>query len=241
MAHRGEGATFASYCSTPRGLSVRYNRAMAEHDDSPIARLVALSADVAPGEFLLSGAEHTIGRSSLCDIIVQRQTVSRLHARIVREGPRHVLHDAGSANGTFVNGQQLTAPHLLSDRDAIGLGAPAELLRFVDPDPTVVSSSRLRLDERAQTFFLGAHALELTPGQHRLLTHLYRHLGELCTREACAEAIWGRDYDPGLDAEALDRTVSNLRGVLRRAGQTGDLIQTRRGMGYVLLAQSEGS
>lgn len=215
---------------------------MAEHDDTPIARLVALTDDIEPGELLLSGAEHTMGRSSLCDVVVRRQTVSRLHARIVREGPRHMLHDAGSANGTFVNGQQLTAPHLLSNRDTIGLGAPGELLRFVDPDPTFVPSSRLRLDERAQIFYLGAQPLELTPGQHRLLTHLYRHLGELCTREACAEAIWGRDYDPGLDAEALDRAVSNLRGVLRRAGQAGELLQTRRGMGYTLLAQpAEGS
>jgi DNA-binding response OmpR family regulator len=215
---------------------------MADHEETPIARIIALADETSPSEFLLSGHEHTIGRAAMCDIIVRRQTVSRLHARIVREGPRHVLHDAGSANGTFVNGLQLTGPHLLSDRDAIGLGAPADVLRFVDPDPTVVSAARLRLDERAQTFYLGTFALELTPGQHRLLTHLYRHLGELCPRETCAEAIWGRDYDPGLDAEALDRTVSNLRAVLRRAGQAGELIQTRRGMGYVLLAQpAEGA
>ncbi len=215
---------------------------MADHEETPIARLVALTDEVAPGELLLSGAEHTLGRSSLCDVVVRRQTVSRLHARIVREGPRHVLHDAGSANGTFVNGQQLAGPHLLSNRDTIGLGAAVELLRFIDPDPTVVPSSRLRLDERAQIFYLGGRPLELTPGQHRLLTHLYRHTGELCAREACAEAIWGRDYDPGLDAEALDRAVSNLRAALRRAGQGGELLQTRRGMGYVLLAQpAEGA
>lgn len=210
---------------------------MVDLEETPIARLVALAEDITPAEFLLTGDEHTIGRSAQCDVVVRRQIVSRIHARIVREGPRHMLHDAGSANGTFVNGQQLTAPHLLSNGDALGLGAAGELLRFVDPDPTVISTSRLRLDERAQVFYLGAQPIELTPAQHRLLTHLYRHLGELCTREACAEAIWGRDYDPGLDAEALDRAVSNLRGALRRAGQKGELLQTRRGMGYVLLAQ----
>lgn len=207
-------------------------------NETPLAQLVALSDDVAPAEFPLSGAEHSIGRSSLCDIVINRQTVSRLHARVVREGPRHMLHDAGSANGTFVNGVQLAGPHLLSNRDTIGLGAAGDLLRYVDPDPTVVPASRLRLDERTQTFYLGAQPLELTPSQQRLLTHLFRHLGELVTREACAEAIWGRDYDPGLDAEALDRAVSNLRGALRRAGQASDLLQTRRGLGYVLLAQA---
>jgi hypothetical protein len=207
-------------------------------NETPIARLVALSDDVAPAEFLLSGAEHSIGRAPMCDIVINRQTVSRLHARVVREGPRYMLHDAGSANGTFVNGVQLSGPHLLSHRDTISLGAAGDLLRFIDPDPTVVPSARLRLDERTQIFYLGAQPLELTPGQQRLLTHLYRHLGELVTREACAEAIWGRDYDPGLDSEALDRAVSNLRGALRRAGQGADLLQTRRGMGYLLLAQA---
>jgi DNA-binding response OmpR family regulator len=209
-----------------------------EHEQTPLARLVALNDATTPAEFLLVGAEHTIGRAPTCDIVVQRQTVSRLHARVMREGPRHVLHDAGSANGTFVNGQQLVGPHLLSNRDTISLGSAGDVLRFVDPDPTVVPVSRLRLDERAQLFYLGAQPLELTPGQHKLLTYLYRHLGELCSREGCAEAIWGRDYDPGLDAEALDRAVSNLRGVLRRAGEGAELLQTRRGMGYVLLAQS---
>lgn len=210
---------------------------MAEHE-IPAARLVALADDVAPAEFHLTGAEHSVGRSSGCDIVVPRQTVSRLHARVVREGPRYLLHDAGSANGTFVNGRQLTGPHLLGNRDTIGLGAAGDLLRFVDPDPTVVPASRLRLDERTQTFFLGPTPLELPPGQHRLLLYLYRRLGELCTREECAQAIWGRDYDPGLDAEALDRALSNLRGALRRADPGAELLQTRRGLGYTLLAQA---
>jgi DNA-binding response OmpR family regulator len=112
-----------------------------------------------------------------------------------------------------------------------------DLLRFIDPDPTIIPSMRLRLDERTRIFYLGVEALDLTPSQHRLLTHLFRRLGELVSREECAVAIWGRDYDPGLDAEALDRAISNLRGVLRRTSQGAELLQTRRGLGYTLLAQ----
>jgi DNA-binding response OmpR family regulator len=138
-----------------------------------------------------------------------------------------------------VNGQPIEGAHILNHRDTIGLGAAGELLRFIDPDPTVVPTARLRFDERTQLFFLGAQPLDLPPGQHRLLLHLYRHLGELCTREACAQAIWGRDYDPGMDAEALDRVVSNLRAALRRADGSAELLQTRRGMGYMLLAQAQ--
>jgi DNA-binding response OmpR family regulator len=202
----------------------------------PFARLIGISDDVTPDEFLLSGREHTIGRSPLCDIVIPRSNISRIHTRITREGPRYLLHDAGSANGTFINGQPISGPHLLINRDGIGLGAPGELLRFLDPDPTVVTAVRLRLDDRTQTFFLGSQPLSLPPNQFRLLSHLYRHLGDLCTREACAGAVWGRDYDPGMDAEALDKAVSGLRSALRRIeDDAAGLLQTRRGMGYVLL------
>ncbi|NNJ10304.1 FHA domain-containing protein [Chloroflexales bacterium ZM16-3] len=202
----------------------------------PFARLISLSDDIAPMEFLLSGREHSLGRSPLCDIVIPRNNISRIHARVTREGPRYLLHDAGSANGTFINGQPLGAPHMLSNRDGIGLGSAGELLRFLDPDPTVVTASRLRLDERTQTFLLGSLPLSLPPNQFRLLTHLYRHMGNLCTREECAEAVWGRDYDPGMDAESLDKAISGLRSALRRADDdAAGLLQTRRGMGYVLL------
>jgi DNA-binding response OmpR family regulator len=203
--------------------------------DAPYARLVALSDEVQPADIVLAAEVCTIGRSSLCDIVVQRATVSRLHARIEREGPRFVLHDAGSANGTYVNGQLIHAPHLLGNRDTLGFGAPNELLRFIDPDPTVVPVSRLRYDERARIFYLAAQPLNLTPNQFRLLSYLYEHSGELCTREDCARAIWGREYDPGLDADALDRAVSNLRALLRKIDPASDLIQTRRGVGYLLM------
>ena len=203
-------------------------------DPGPVPRLLAVEPDVRPAEFALEADACALGRSALCEVVVPRETVSRLHARIVREGPRFLLHDAGSANGTFVNGVRLAAPHLLADRDTIGLGGPAPLLRYADPDPTVVAGARLRYDERAMRFTLGPHPVELTPNEFRLLRFLHQHAGQACTRERCAEAIWGADYAPGWDADALDRVVSNLRGKLRRL-DSGDLIRTRSGIGYELV------
>ncbi len=207
-------------------------------DRQPLAqqfgRLVALHDDVQPANYPLEADICTIGRSPVCQIVVGRNVVSRLHARIERESLRYVLHDAGSANGTFVNGRRIQGPHLLADKDRIGLGGPAELLRFVDPDPTFVPSNRLRYDERAMTFSLAGQPLDLTPAQFKLLYYLYQHASDVCTRENCAEALWGRDYDPGLDADALDRAISTLRIKLREADPAADLIQTRRGLGYTL-------
>jgi DNA-binding response OmpR family regulator len=200
----------------------------------PPPRLLATEPDVQPSELALEADVATLGRSALCDVVIPRETVSRLHARIAREGPRFLLQDAGSANGTFVNGERLTAPHLLANRDLIGLGGPAPLLAYADPDPTVVARSRLRFDERSLRFFLGAQPLELTPNEFRLLRFLHQHSGQLRTREQCAEAIWGPDYVPGWDAATLDRVVSNLRRKLRQA-DPAELIRTRPGLGYELI------
>lgn len=53
--------------------------------------------------------------------------VSRIHARIVRAGTSWVLTDAGSRNGTFVNGEKITRA-VLADGDVLECGRT--LLRF---------------------------------------------------------------------------------------------------------------
>ncbi|HXW00767.1 MAG TPA: winged helix-turn-helix domain-containing protein, partial [Anaerolineae bacterium] len=151
-----------------------------------------------------------------------------------RDGPRYLLSDNHSANGTFVNGRRIREPYVLQDEDQIGLSKPAPLLFFADVDPTDFISSQLRYDARGMTFFLTEKPLDLTPAQFRLLLHLYHHAGDICTRESCAEALWDREYDPGLDAEALDRAVSNLRHKLREIKPEAELIKTVRGLGYIL-------
>jgi hypothetical protein len=189
---------------------------------------------VQPAKCLLMNDVCTIGRSPQCDIVVRSKTVSRLHAKVERDGPRYLLFDVHSANGTFVNGRRLRERHLLEDNDKIGLSKAAPMLFFVDADPTDFISGQLRYDAGIMTFFLNEKPLELTPAQYRLLYHLFQHAGDVCTRESCAESIWGREYDPGLDAEALDRAISNLRQRLREVRPEVELIKTARGLGYVL-------
>ncbi|HEY7035918.1 MAG TPA: FHA domain-containing protein [Thermomicrobiales bacterium] len=208
-----------------------------------VRRLVALDDAIQPPQLLLTDDPCTIGRADGNRVVVPRQTVSRLHAVIGREGDRFVLRDLGSRNGTFVNGLLLDGPRTLADRDAIGLGAPDALLRFVD-DVTVPASAttagtappRLTYDDRLLRFAFDSRPLDLTPNEFRLLLHLYRRLGAVCSRESCAAAIWGDDYPPGRDADALDKVVSTLRGKLRRLDPAADLVQTRPGYGYTLVA-----
>lgn len=198
------------------------------------AILLAMSDDISPDEYRLDAQPCTIGRAAGCAILARRTDISRLHAIIEPKGPRYVLNDADSVNGTYVNGRRITGPHMLVDNDVIGLGAPTPLLRFLDPDATIQNPGKLQYDERTMAFWLNGKALELTKTQYRLLLHLYRNIGSVCTRESCARAIWDRDFDPVVDAGALDQALNSLRRVLRQADPGSNLIQTHRGLGYEL-------
>jgi DNA-binding response OmpR family regulator len=200
---------------------------------------MALHPDIQPTEFVIETDVCLIGRSPSCQVVIPRQIVSRLHATIERnEVDQYYLSDANSANGTFVNelAHPLRKPHRLKNGDVIGLGSPDTLLRFEDEEATApVNTTRLTYDEQSKTFLLDQKPLVLTPNQMRLMQHLHKHAYDLCTRQSCAEALWGHGYDPVLDDQALDRTVSNLRKQLRKIASDADFIVTRRGVGYILV------
>ena len=64
-----------------------------------------------------------LGRGPTCQIPLQDEGVSRLHARIVRTSAGFVLEDAGSRNGTFCQGIRLNGPKRLEEGDRITIGA----------------------------------------------------------------------------------------------------------------------
>lgn len=204
-------------------------------DRELIARIVALQPElVEPALIYLDVEVCTIGRATTCVCVIRHPLVSRLHARVERQGARYLLADTGSANGTYVNGARIVGSYLLSHDDQIGLGAGRPLLHFIDPDSTLQAGGVLRYDERTMYFWLSGARLDLSPMQFRLLRHLYQHAGDVCSRESCAMAMWGRDYDAGMDAGALDQAMNSLRAILQQADPEANLIKTRRGLGYVL-------
>lgn len=86
------------------------------------AVLVLLSgARSGQGFFPLDGPEAMIGRADNAHVSLPDPGISRLHARIVREGDDFVVEDLGSTNGTEVNGQ-LIKRRRLADGDRVRLG-----------------------------------------------------------------------------------------------------------------------
>jgi pSer/pThr/pTyr-binding forkhead associated (FHA) protein len=64
----------------------------------------------------------TVGRLPDNTIQIEDGSVSSHHAEIVFEGGEHHLHDKGSTNGTFVNGEPATSA-ILKDGDQVRFGS----------------------------------------------------------------------------------------------------------------------
>src|SRR3954466_13046740 len=52
----------------------------------------------------------TVGRAPEADLVIDDPSISRLHARFLVTGDAVVLSDAGSRNGTLVNGARIAEP-----------------------------------------------------------------------------------------------------------------------------------
>lgn len=90
--------------------------------DSGKARLVAIAGPYAGQVFALKPDVTEIGRESTKDIALSADnTVSRKHARIVREGNSYVIYDEGSSNGTYVNNIRVTRQEL-ANSDTVQIG-----------------------------------------------------------------------------------------------------------------------
>ncbi len=92
--------------------------------------LICIQGTQCGGRYPLVKAETVIGRSSVCDVVLDDDLASRRHVtvRYLNFGhdgfpPVCELADLGSRNGTEVNGQLLTSPRHLKERDRIVIGS----------------------------------------------------------------------------------------------------------------------
>ena len=63
-----------------------------------------------------------IGRGADCQIILDDDYVSTRHARVVSAENGIYVEDMGSTNGSYVNGQRITAPTTITMSDTVRIG-----------------------------------------------------------------------------------------------------------------------
>ena len=107
------------------------------------------------------------------------------------------------------------------------------LLRRTHTDPEVeISDTQIEINYAARKASIAGTELELTGAEFDLLCVFHKNLGTVLSRNEIGELLHGRRIDP-LD-RSIDTNVSRLRQKLSDHFE-GDIIQSVRGKGYVLL------
>ena len=117
----------------------------------------------------------------------------------------------------FVMDELLARLRALLRRSA-GRGAP------------VLSSGPLSIDTRQMRVTLDGLVVSLSPLEYRLIAFLLHHAGRVVPPTELAEHLYERDHDR--DTNAIEVIVARLR---RKLG--GNIIETRRGFGYIIPEQ----
>ena len=94
------------------------------------APMAGASIVVSPGDKILIGREGALAMESI--------GLSRQHAWIEFDGKTLVITDAGSTNGTTVNGRPIEGPTALVDADSVGLGELRAIVAIAPQDAAPV-------------------------------------------------------------------------------------------------------
>jgi two-component system OmpR family response regulator len=91
----------------------------------------------------------------------------------------------------------------------------------------------IRLDTRSGRVTVDGQSVKLTSHEYRLLSYLMHHAGRIVSRGELTEHLYDQDFDR--DSNTIEVFVGRLR---KKLGV--DVIQTVRGLGYLVDAKSEG-
>ena len=100
-------------------------------------------------------------------------------------------------------------------------------------ETTKLRLADLEMDLIRRTVTRGARSIDLQPQEFRLLEYLLRNTGKVVTRAMLLENVWDLHFDPRTNI--VETHISRLRSKIDR-GFSRELIQTLRGVGYILRA-----
>ena len=96
---------------------------------------------------------------------------------------------------------------------------------------TVMECQGILLDLTEAALKIGDQKLELTKNEFKILQLLFENIGSPVSREQLMKRLW--DNDCFVDDNTLTVNIARIRKKLEEAG-TVDLIQTRKGLGYMI-------
>ncbi|MDC3377181.1 MtrAB system response regulator MtrA [Candidatus Nanopelagicales bacterium] len=106
----------------------------------------------------------------------------------------------------------------------------ARIRRTDDIGSQVLSINDLTIDINGHTVRRGSEVLALTPLEFDLLACLAKRPGQVFTREALLQEVWG--YRHAADTRLVNVHVQRLRAKIERDPEAPEIVLTVRGVGY---------
>ena len=103
----------------------------------------------------------------------------------------------------------------------------AILRRVAGQSSSIIKVGPITLDARQMRVSVGEVPLNMSPLEYRALSYLIHHRGRVLAQHELSEHVYGIDAER--DSNALEVLIGRLR---RKLGV--DLIETRRGYGYII-------
>ncbi len=104
------------------------------------------------------------------------------------------------------------------------------------PRPVRLQFGDLTLDQSTREAIRNGRAIALTRTEFAILELLMRHAGQVISRDALIEGVWG--VGAGIESNTLDAFMRLLRAKVEPPDGAA-LIQTVRGVGYMLRREQE--
>jgi len=208
--------------------------------------LIIRSPSSIPIEYKVKQGKNSLGRKPDNDIVIVDESASRFHAEIYCQNDLAVINDLGSTNGTYLNRERISKPHVLQSGDQIRVGQCVISVCFQEKgatSPLVLSLSGTRpLTRELILESIDQHAVLLDVVSSRLtmifdLDTALKEIGEMTQRAMGADragVIIARDFDKldeldipvTITRQALDKQSVVIEKVTHSSGEGADLQET---------------
>jgi DNA-binding response OmpR family regulator len=108
----------------------------------------------------------------------------------------------------------------------------------VSPEPETVDLGHIRVDLAGRRLLRDGEVLQVKPKAFDLLVFLLRNTGHVFTRDQLLEHVWGYDYAG--ETRTVDVHIHWLRSQIEADPANPRLLETVRGVGYVLRRPEAG-
>ncbi|MEZ4255794.1 MAG: GGDEF domain-containing protein [Polyangiales bacterium] len=228
------------------------------HDDEDSTQIVQLlSTDVIPDRpkdrctlVVLSGPnpgrvitaeeeELVIGRGPTASARIEDTGLSRMHARVFRRGEHWYVEDLGSTNGTWIGGNAVNTPQVVSDGDRLLVGQ-STLLRVTIQDEVEQEAAKRTYESTVRDALTRVYNRRHLDAQMRTeFAYSLRHGSDLSILVIDIDHFKG--INDSLGHLAGDEVLKAVAQSLARMVRTEDMVARYGGEEFVVVARGINS